>query len=193
MCIFAGDIWSDGAISLFGILGYSISSTWKYSEFLVAAIPFSAVSHTGKQIMRSTKQALADACIGEFDESVSPKTDTVFDNVHASTSDSASNMKSGWTDVEGHECVDHMLALSVLNAFLKNFDAIHKVYKKIKGMTSHWNHSLLGQKLLASIQHEKNFRVCKPQQDNVTRAGWSGASFFCNGSLSSRSLSRLMT
>ncbi len=111
----AGDIWSEGGISVFGILVYYIDRNFEYCERLVSAIPFSDVRHTGVEIELATKRACSEIHIGHFREDVSPGDgeDTVSESVHCTVSDNASNIVSGWETFEGHECHDHTLALIV--------------------------------------------------------------------------------
>ncbi|KAK3251343.1 hypothetical protein CYMTET_39313, partial [Cymbomonas tetramitiformis] len=52
--------------------------------------------------------------VGAFVESGETRVDTVAENVHCSVSDSASNIVNGWNMFDGHECNDHLLALTVL-------------------------------------------------------------------------------
>ncbi|KAK3279877.1 hypothetical protein CYMTET_12256 [Cymbomonas tetramitiformis] len=53
----AGDIWSEGGTSLFGILAYWFDNEFQLQERLLGAIPFSDVRHTGPEILAATKKA----------------------------------------------------------------------------------------------------------------------------------------
>eukprot|EP00854_Cymbomonas_tetramitiformis_P015165 gene15165-biopygen15617 len=96
----AGDIWSEGGIAIFGILVYWISPSFEYTERLLAAIPFGGVRHNADEMELATKRACADLGIGVFEESEEGDIlkDTVVDCIHASASDSASNIVKGWKE-----------------------------------------------------------------------------------------------
>ncbi|KAK3246768.1 hypothetical protein CYMTET_43707 [Cymbomonas tetramitiformis] len=53
-----GDIWSQGGISIFGILVYWLDEYFEVHECLLAAIPFSNVRHTGVELEKATKVAV---------------------------------------------------------------------------------------------------------------------------------------
>jgi len=178
----AGDLWSEGGIAIFGILVYWIDKGMVLHENLLSAVPFSDVRHTGLEIERSTKENLADMGVGEYtldqlgsaDSGETPITvDTVTDFVHSTTSDSASNMISGWGCFDGHECNCHLLALCVL-VFLTS-DGVKEAFTKLRGMTTHFNHSVIGRKLLHDCQDKYGLSRTSPPQDNATRSGWKGA------------------
>ncbi|KAK3272619.1 La ribonucleoprotein [Cymbomonas tetramitiformis] len=63
----------------------------------------------------ATKRASADIGIGVFVESEDGDIveDTVVESIHATASDSASNIVKDWQVFDGHECSCHTLALSV--------------------------------------------------------------------------------
>ncbi|KAK3270756.1 hypothetical protein CYMTET_20864 [Cymbomonas tetramitiformis] len=65
-----GDIWSQGGISIFGILAYWLDEKFEYHEKLLAAIPVSSVRHTAIELEKATKIACADVGLGEYDDSV---------------------------------------------------------------------------------------------------------------------------
>ncbi|KAK3288288.1 hypothetical protein CYMTET_4228 [Cymbomonas tetramitiformis] len=173
----AGDIWSEGGIAIFGILVYYVDANFVLHEKLVAAIPFSSVRHTGFELELATKRACAIMGIGKFVELLEEREnageDTVADTVHCTVSDNASNIVNGWLCFDGHECNDHTLALIVME-FLSQ-TAVKRVFKKLRGMTGHFNHSVLGAKLLYDCERRCGLRECKPPQDNDTRSGWGGA------------------
>ncbi|KAK3241997.1 hypothetical protein CYMTET_48279 [Cymbomonas tetramitiformis] len=95
-----------------------------------------------------------------------------------SIADSASNIVSGWGEWDGHECNCHLLALCVL-AFLKS-EGVHKCFKKLRGMTGHFHHSVIGVKLLHDCQARNSLKPTSPPQDNDTRSGWGGAFKQCD-------------
>ncbi|KAK3256532.1 hypothetical protein CYMTET_34337 [Cymbomonas tetramitiformis] len=173
----AGDIWSEGGISIFGVLTYWIDVEFTLFERLVSAIPFSAVRHTASEIQSATKKACSDMHIGLYREDLAlgDGVDTVDESVHCTISDNASNIISGWDCFfDGYECCNHTLAL-IVKAFLEHPD-IQGVFKKLRGMTTHFNHSVIGGKLLNDCQKRHNMNVTKPpHQDNDTRTGWGGA------------------
>ncbi|KAK3267068.1 hypothetical protein CYMTET_24352 [Cymbomonas tetramitiformis] len=159
----AGDIWSQGGIAIFGILVYWVDTEFKYHERLVAAIPFSSVRHTRFELEAATKKACASMGIGEYKEILTKEiltfddgddelglVDTVRDCVHCTVSDNASNIVNAWLCFDGDECVDHTIALSV-KAFLDQA-RVKKVFAKLRGMTGHFNHSVIGVKLLYDCQ-----------------------------------------
>ena len=75
-------------------------------------------------------------------------------------------------EIHGHECSCHILALSVVNTFVKKLD----VFKKLRGMTTHFNLSTIGAKLLLKIQEDNGCNeVSKPPKHTDTRSGWGGA------------------
>ena len=88
----------------------TLTAAWKLQVKLVAAIPFSGVSHTGANIEDATKVALAAGGIGVFDD----QHDTVFDNVHSKTSDGGANIKKAWSGMEGGICIDHQVRLLLI-------------------------------------------------------------------------------
>ncbi|KAK3241847.1 hypothetical protein CYMTET_48412 [Cymbomonas tetramitiformis] len=107
------------------------------------------------------------------DVDVAPSVDTVSDFIHATCSDNASNIVSGWTCFDGHECADHTIALTV-KTFLEQ-PGVKKVFMKLRGMTTHFNHSVIGAKLLKQCQDRHKMPESKPPQDNDTRSNWGGA------------------
>ena len=87
----AGDIWSENGISILGITTYFINKEWELVERLVDAIPFSSQAHTGVNIERASKVALAATHIGVFKEGEVPSggntlppvlEDTTYTSVH---------------------------------------------------------------------------------------------------------------
>lgn len=172
----AGDVWSEGGIAIFGILVYWIDNDGKYMEKLLGAIPFGDVRHTGVEIERATKRCAADMGIGAYvegNDEGTKKEDTVSDCVHATVSDSASNIVSGWGCFDGSECNCHLLALCVL-VYLSQ-PGVKEAFTKLRGMTTHFNHSVIGRKLLHECQDVYNLPSTSPPQDNATRSGWKGA------------------
>ncbi|KAK3261681.1 hypothetical protein CYMTET_29424, partial [Cymbomonas tetramitiformis] len=140
------------------------------------------VRHTGAEILLATKKVLADMLIGEYvvdtkDEGKIVK-DTVTDNVHCIVSDNASNIVSGWQPFDGNECNCHTLALIVL-LYLRS-PGIAPTFKKLRGMTTHFNHSVIGAKLLNACQRKEGLSMTHPPQDNDTRSGWGGAYKQCS-------------
>ena len=170
-CI-AGDIWSEGGVAIFGILVYWLSADGEYIERLLGALPFSAVRHTGDELELATKRACASMGIGTFIEGDSP-VDIVSDSVHATTSDSASNIVSGWKCFDGHECNCHIIALAVTK-YLES-PGVGRLFRKLRGMTTHFNHSVIGRHLLHDCQTRYQLSLTSPPQDNSTRGGWKGA------------------
>ncbi|KAK3281790.1 hypothetical protein CYMTET_10436 [Cymbomonas tetramitiformis] len=136
----AGDIWSEGGIALLGILVYWVDCEMNLHEKLLGAIPFSDVRHTGYEIGEATKVCCADMGVGVYTDSTKDCVeDTVKDSVHCTVSDSASNIVNGWNTFDGHECNDHLLALCV-HAYLDT-PGVKEVFRKLRGMTTHFNHS----------------------------------------------------
>ncbi|KAK3250675.1 hypothetical protein CYMTET_39956 [Cymbomonas tetramitiformis] len=172
-----GDIWSQGGIAIFGILVYWIDSNFQYQERLVSAIPFSAVRHSGAKLQEATKKACATMGIGvlsevlhtagEWEEEEPSMVDTVADSIHCTVSDNAANIVNAWNCFDGFECTDHTVALGV-KAFLEQH-RVKKVFAKLRGMTGHFNHSIIGVKLLNECQKRNNLAETKPPQDNDTR------------------------
>ncbi|KAK3268913.1 hypothetical protein CYMTET_22611 [Cymbomonas tetramitiformis] len=72
------------------------------------------------------------------------------ENVHCTVSDIASNIVSGWNCFDGHECTDHTIAL--LGKVFLEHATITLMFKKLRGMTAHFNHSVIGAKLLKECQ-----------------------------------------
>ena len=177
----AGDIWSEGGIAIFGILVYFIDAEGVYHQKLLGALPFGDVRHTGDEIQKATKRCAATMGIGSYkqgDEDVTKDSlvileDNVKDFVHATVSDSASNIVSGWGCFDGHECNCHLMALCVLT-YLES-PGVKETFKKLRGMTTHFNHSVIGRKLLHECQEVYSLTKSSPPQDNATRSGWKGA------------------
>ncbi|KAK3273462.1 hypothetical protein CYMTET_18297 [Cymbomonas tetramitiformis] len=63
-----GDVWSQGGISIFGILVYWLDDEFVLHERLLAALPFSSVSHTADELEKAAKLACAEFGIGKFVE-----------------------------------------------------------------------------------------------------------------------------
>ncbi|KAK3249890.1 hypothetical protein CYMTET_40705 [Cymbomonas tetramitiformis] len=179
----AGDIWSEGGgIAIFGILVYFIDAHGVYHQKLLgAAIPFGDVRHNVVEIQKATKRCAVAMGIGAYklgDEDTDADSpviieDTVSDFVHATVSDSTSNIVSGWGCFDGHECNCHLSALCVLT-FLES-SGVKETFRKLRGMTTHFNHSVIGRKLLHECQDVYGLSKSSPPQDNATRSGWKGA------------------
>eukprot|EP00854_Cymbomonas_tetramitiformis_P016835 gene16835-biopygen17371 len=156
---------------------YWLDDNFNYQERLLGAIPFSAVRHTGVELEAATKRACAAMGIGEYVEANEATDtivkDTVKDNVHCTVSDNASNIVNAWTCFDGHECNDHTLAL-IVKEFLEQ-ERVKKVFAKLRGMTGHFNLSVIGTKLLYDCQKRRGLGESKPPQDNDTRSDWGGA------------------
>jgi hypothetical protein len=84
-----------------------VLDNWELKVQLVGALPFSDVSHTGHNIEEATKNALALAGVGNYDED--EDVDTVYRSVHTKTSDGGANMKKAWKGMEGGICVCHQV------------------------------------------------------------------------------------
>ncbi|KAK3237850.1 hypothetical protein CYMTET_52109 [Cymbomonas tetramitiformis] len=173
-----GDIWSQSGASIFGIRVYWLDKDFHLRERLLVALPFSTVRHTGEQLEKATKEACADMGLGEYREVGGlgenvDAVDTVTDFVHATCSDNASSIINGWKSFDGHECCDHTIAL-VVKAYLEH-PVTKKVFSKLRGMTTHFNHSMIGGNLLKECQRRHQLSESKPPQDNDTRSGWGGA------------------
>ncbi|KAK3247611.1 hypothetical protein CYMTET_42895 [Cymbomonas tetramitiformis] len=171
----AGDIWLEGGIAIFGILVYWLTPDFEYVEKLLAAIPFGEVRHTAKEMELATKRASADIGIGVFVESEEGNIvqDTVVESIHATASDSASNIVKSWEVFGGHECSCHTLALS-LGTFMES-EGVKSVFVKLRGMTTHFNHSVIGRNLLHDCQRKYSLRSTSPPQDTATRGAWKGS------------------
>ncbi|KAK3249054.1 hypothetical protein CYMTET_41509 [Cymbomonas tetramitiformis] len=133
---------------------------------------FSDVRHTADELLLATKRACALMGLGAFIEGDSP-VDTVADFSHATTSDSANNIVCGWKCFDGHECNCHTIALAVIK-YLES-PGVAKVFKKLRGMTTHFNHSVIGRHVLHDCQEIYGLTSTSPPQDNATRGGWKGA------------------
>ncbi|KAK3279386.1 hypothetical protein CYMTET_12727 [Cymbomonas tetramitiformis] len=138
---------------------------------------FLVFGHTAEELEKATKVACADFGLGEYELVAGEEgvigVDTVSDYIHATCFDNASNMTVDWKCFDGHECTDHTLAL-VVRAFLEH-PVVKKVFSKLRDMTTHFNHSVLGGNLLEECQKRHNLPESKPPQDNDTRTGWGGA------------------
>ncbi|KAK3272023.1 hypothetical protein CYMTET_19654, partial [Cymbomonas tetramitiformis] len=167
-----GDIWSQGGISIFGILVYWVDKNFEFQSRLLAAIPVLSVRHTGVELENATKVACADFGLGQYCGQGVDGVDTVPEFIHATCSDNASNIVCGWESFDGHECSAHTLALVVLT-FLEQ-PLVRKVFNKLRGMTCHFNHSVIDSKLLKQCQLRYDLPETKPPQDNDTRSGWGG-------------------
>ncbi|KAK3262020.1 hypothetical protein CYMTET_29105 [Cymbomonas tetramitiformis] len=106
----------------------------------------------------ATKRASADIGIGMYVESEEGNIvqDTVVESIHAMASDSASNIVKGWEVFDGHECSCHTLALSV-GTFMES-EGVKSVFVKLRGMTTHFNHSVIGRSLLHDCQRNYSLR-----------------------------------
>ncbi|KAK3254091.1 hypothetical protein CYMTET_36682 [Cymbomonas tetramitiformis] len=164
-----GDVWSQSGASIFGILVYWLDKEFVVHEKCLAAIPFSSVRHTAEELEKATKVACADLGLGEYELVVGEEgvigVDTVSDHIHAMCSANGSNMTAGWKCFDGHECTDHTLAL-VVRAFLEH-PVAKKMFCKLRGMTTHFNHSILGGILLNEGVPERSvtiFRSLNPRR-----------------------------
>ncbi|KAK3243662.1 hypothetical protein CYMTET_46696 [Cymbomonas tetramitiformis] len=103
----AGDVWSEGGVSIFGILTDWLDTEMRYHEKLLAAIPFIAVRHTDDEILLATKRACSKMGIGSFVESPNEfeVIDTVTTCVHSTASESASNIVCGWKEFDAWSLV----------------------------------------------------------------------------------------
>mmetsp|Transcript_11762 Transcript_11762/g.24667 ORF Transcript_11762/g.24667 Transcript_11762/m.24667 type:complete len:606 (-) Transcript_11762:440-2257(-) len=164
-CI-SGDIWSEGDLALLAILQHHISPRFEMVEKVLAVIPFSDSSHSGAEIERRSKVACAAVGLGTYDDD----TDTVKDAIHKSCSDAASNMKSGWNDFDGDECVGHSIQTSA-KKFLEHLE-IAGVVKKGRGIAAHFRRSQIGRNLLRKVQEELQLPQTVPPRDTETR--WNG-------------------
>ncbi|KAK3238225.1 hypothetical protein CYMTET_51750 [Cymbomonas tetramitiformis] len=122
-------------VAIFGILAYWLTPDFVYVEKLLAAIPFGEVRHTAREMELATKRASADIGIGVFVESEDGDIveDTVVESIHASASDSASNIVKGWQVFDGHECSCHTLALSV-GTYMES-EGVKSVFVKLRGIS----------------------------------------------------------
>eukprot|EP00854_Cymbomonas_tetramitiformis_P024756 gene24756-biopygen25595 len=151
----AGDIWSEGGVALLGILVYWLDDEFGYHEKLLGGIHFSEVRHTGDEIIKATKTSCAAMGIGEYVEKGElVGSDIVAENVHCTVSDSAANIVNGWQVFNGHECNDHLLALCV-HAYLDT-PGVKEVFRKLRGMATHFSHSVIGQKCLHDCQEARS-------------------------------------
>ncbi|KAK3244180.1 hypothetical protein CYMTET_46194 [Cymbomonas tetramitiformis] len=151
----------------------SSSCTSAYSRpFLSPA----SVRHTADELEKATKLACAEFGIGKFVEAAGDvlPIDTICDFIHATCSDNASNIDSGWKCFDGRECSDHTLMALVVKAYLEH-PKVTAVFSKLRCMTAHFNHSVIGANLLKECQRRHGLTETKPPQDNDTRSGWGGA------------------
>ncbi|KAK3244783.1 hypothetical protein CYMTET_45618 [Cymbomonas tetramitiformis] len=172
-----GDVWSQSGASIFGILLHWLDEDFNLHEKVLGAIPFSSVRHNADQLEKATKKACTDVGLGQYEltgeEDARIVVDTVADYIRATCSDNASNMLAAWKCFDGHECIDHTLAL-VVKTFLEH-PVVKSVFSKLRGMTTHFNHSVIGGNLLKECQRRHGLGESKPPQDNDTRTGWGGA------------------
>ncbi|KAK3245175.1 hypothetical protein CYMTET_45239 [Cymbomonas tetramitiformis] len=168
-----GDIWSQGGIAIFGILVYWLDENFCIQERLLGALPFSEQRHTAEELEKATKQACAEFGLGEYRNDSSGLVDTVAEYIHATASDNAANIVCGLHSFDGHECANHTVSL-IAKTFLDQPN-VRKVFMKLRGMTTHFNHSVIGAKLLQECQRKHGLSQSKPPQDNDTRTGWGGA------------------
>jgi len=102
----AGDIWTDGSMSILAIVGYVIRDGWVWSRCVLAVIDFSTVRHTGLEIKTKTDIAL---------QSIGMK-GGMHDECWRKVSDAGSNMKKGWRGFQGGDqtCCDHLIERTIL-------------------------------------------------------------------------------
>ena len=157
----AGDIWSDGGCSLMGICLYGINSSWKMSEWLVAATPFGSTRHTGDAIDELTVNALKRQGVKWREGG------TVYEAIHGKVSDNASNMAKGWQGFDGGFCVDHTIELSVKH--FTGATGIKETFSHAKGIVAYFHRSTAGIQDLTAIQKASSLPQVQPIQDVATR------------------------
>ncbi|KAK3246174.1 hypothetical protein CYMTET_44280 [Cymbomonas tetramitiformis] len=159
-----GDVWSQSGASIFGILLYWLDEDFNLHEKVLGAIPFSSVRHNADQLEKATKKACADFGLGQYEltgeEDARIVVDTVANYIHATCSDNASNMLAARKCFDGHECIDHTVAL-VVKTFLEH-PVVKSVFSKLRGMTTHFNHSVIGGNLLKECQRRHGLGESKP-------------------------------
>ena len=143
----AGDIWSDGNISLLVILGYAIVAkeephqAKRIEECVLAVVSFSQVRHTGDEILQATRKELSAVGV-----------DDLYSEVFRKCSDAGSNIKKGWNGFEGGNstCVDHKIEREVL----KYYDELEigNVAADRNKLAGHLAHSLASQRALKESQ-----------------------------------------
>lgn len=154
----AGDIWTDGEISILAVMGYIIFDGWIWSRQVLAVVEFSKIRHTGSHIKKQTSDSLKE--VGMAD---------AFDEVWRKVSDAGSNMVNGWNGFDGgnQTCADHKIerstALYVLEPEIKAMSTKrHKAAKHMKYSTVSGNVIKASQQLLGADQN-------KATRSNATR------------------------
>ena len=154
----AGDIWTDGEISILAVMGYIILDGWIWSRQVLAVVEFSKIRHTGSHIKKQTSDSLKE--VGMAD---------AFDEVWRKVSDAGSNMVNGWNGFDGGDqtCADHKVerstALYVLEPEIKAMSTKrHKAAKHMKYSTVSGNVIKASQQLLGADQN-------KATRSNATR------------------------
>jgi len=66
-CI-SGDIWGENYVSLLAVMVHWIDGSWQLMKRLVICEPYGKVSHTGENILQTTKRRLAGVNVGELVE-----------------------------------------------------------------------------------------------------------------------------
>ncbi|KAK3239785.1 hypothetical protein CYMTET_50315 [Cymbomonas tetramitiformis] len=159
----AGDIWSEGTVSLLGIFGYYINNQFEYKQRVIGAIPFGGNVTT----LHSPDDEDEDC-----EETILVVKDTITESVHTTTSDQGSNIASGWKDFDGNECNCHILARSVL--LYMRAPGVKPTFSKMHGIVAHFSHSILDVTLLLKCQVNSGKPETRPVKDNDTRSGWGG-------------------
>lgn len=155
----AGDIWTDGDMSLLAIVGYVIRDGWTWSKCVIAVVEFSTNRHTAIQIKSATAASLRDT-IGM---------ESMHDEVFRKVSDAGSNMKSGWRGFAGGDqtCCDHMIERSTM--VYHQLPEIAGMKKRRKELTNHLNTSTVSQMDKAVSEELFDLTSTKATRGNATR------------------------
>jgi len=173
-CLVGIDIWSENGIALLGIICYFWAAhATTISEVLVRAVPFSKVAHTGDEILKATKSALASMGIGDFKPDAVNEAgenviiDTVRSCLHKAVADGASNVQKGLDTFETSICPAHVGQRSVL--LYLSVDDINKVHRKTKGIAALFRRSPLGLSCLHRCQEKYGLPQTQPSRSVTTR------------------------
>ena len=154
----AGDIWTDGEVSLLAILGYIILDGWIWSKRVLAVVEFSKMKHTASHIKKETLEALKSVGM-----------EHAFEDVWRKVSDAGSNMKKGWSDFDGGNqiCADHGIERSVL--LYKKQKEILAMSTKRHGAATHMKYSTTSKNDINESQQLLQAATNKATRSNETR------------------------
>ena len=154
----AGDIWTDGELSMLAIVGYVILDGFIWSKQVLAVVEFSKLKHTACQIQKKTIEALKS--IGMVN---------TFEDVWRKVSDAGSNMKKGWSGFDGgnQTCADHKIERSV-HVYNKQKKILAMCTKRHAAAT-HMKYSTTSKNDINESQELLNAAINKATRSNETR------------------------